>query len=222
MEGEMCDLARIVAIKKKYKCYLYLDEAHSIGAVGKHGRGVCDYQGINTRDIDILMGTFTKSFGAIGGYIAGTNELIRNVRLYCASTMFTPGLSPVCAAQILSAFKVIDSDEGKKRISKLASNSDYVRKKLTDKGFLVLGSYGAPVVPFIVGHPAKCGAFSRMLLENGIACVVVGFPATPLLSSRVRLCLSSAHEKEDLDRACEIIDKVGDLIHLKYKIRTMG
>ena len=71
MEGDICDLKEVVRIKKKYKCYLYLDEAHSIGAVGSTGRGVCEYAGVNTKDIDILMGTFTKSFGAIGGYIAG-------------------------------------------------------------------------------------------------------------------------------------------------------
>ena len=71
MEGEVCDLAAVVEIKKKYKCYLYLDEAHSIGAVGATGRGVCEYAGVDTKDIDIMMGTFTKSFGAIGGYIAG-------------------------------------------------------------------------------------------------------------------------------------------------------
>ena len=168
------------------------------------------------------MGTFTKSFGAIGGYIAGSKELIRNVRLYCASTVLTPGLSPACCAQILSAFKVIDSDEGKKRISKLAQNSDYVRQRLISKGFLVLGNYGSPVAPFICGHPGKVSALSRMLLENGIAIVIVGFPATPLLSSRVRLCLSASHDKKDLDRACDIIDKAGDLLHLKYKIRSMG
>ena len=222
MEGEMCDLARIVEIKKRYKCYLYLDEAHSIGAVGKHGRGVCDYQNVDTRDIDILMGTFTKSFGAIGGYVAGNYQTIESIRQHCASHAFSSGLSPVCAAQVLAAFKVIDTEEGKSRIKALVENSDYVRKRLIEKGFLVLGDYGAPVIPFIVGHPSKCAAFSRILLENGIACVVVGFPATPLLSSRVRLCISAAHTKDDLDKACKIIDEVGDIVHLKYKIRSMG
>ena len=82
MEGEVCDLAGVVEVKKKYKCYLYLDEAHSIGAVGKTGRGVCEYAGIDPKDIDIMMGTFTKSFGAIGGYIAG---------LYALFTMFSVG-----------------------------------------------------------------------------------------------------------------------------------
>ena len=71
MEGEVCDLAEVIRIKKKYQCYLYLDEAHSIGAVGVTGRGVCEYAGVDTNDVDIMMGTFTKSFGAIGGYIAG-------------------------------------------------------------------------------------------------------------------------------------------------------
>ena len=75
MEGEVCDLASVVEIKKKYKCYLYLDEAHSIGAVGDTGRGVCEYAGVDTTDIDIMMGTFTKSFGAIGGYIAGSYSI---------------------------------------------------------------------------------------------------------------------------------------------------
>ena len=72
MEGSIVKLPEVVALKKKYKAYLYLDEAHSIGALGPHGRGVCDYWGVNTRDVDIMMGTFTKSFGSAGGYIAGT------------------------------------------------------------------------------------------------------------------------------------------------------
>ena len=72
MEGSIVKLPEVVALKKKYKAYLYLDEAHSIGALGPHGRGVCDYWGVNTNDVDILMGTFTKSFGSAGGYIAGS------------------------------------------------------------------------------------------------------------------------------------------------------
>lgn len=80
MEGEILRLPEIVAVKKKYKCYLYVDEAHSIGAVGPHGKGVCDHCGVDPKDVDILMGTFTKSFGSVGGYIAGdkvsTNALV--------------------------------------------------------------------------------------------------------------------------------------------------
>ena len=196
--------------------------AHSIGAVGKHGRGVCEAQNVPTSDIDILMGTFTKSFGAIGGYIAGKREIIDSLRSICASSIFTSGLSPVCCAQVLSAFNVIDSDEGRKRIDKLVRNSDYVRKTLLERGLHVIGSYGTAVVPFIIGHPAKMPALSRTLLEYGIAIVVVGFPATPLLSSRVRLCISSAHDMKDLERACDLLDEMADLFHLKYKRRIMG
>ena len=222
MEGEMCDLQTIVAVKKKYKCYLYLDEAHSIGAVGKHGRGVCDAQNVDPRDIDLLMGTFTKSFGAIGGYVAGNYETIESIRSVCASSIFSSGLSPVCCAQVISAFNVIDTDEGRERIDKLVKNSDFVRRELTERGLHVIGDYGTAVIPFVLGHPGKMPAISRMCLKYGLAIVVVGFPATPLLSSRVRLCISAAHEMDDLKRAVDILDAMADLFHLKYKRRIMG
>ena len=94
MEGSIVKLPEVVALKKKYKAYLYLDEAHSIGALGPHGRGVCDYWGVNTNDVDILMGTFTKSFGSAGGYIAGS-KVCTGKQLYVTS-LFT--LPPYCCS----------------------------------------------------------------------------------------------------------------------------
>jgi len=166
MEGEMCRLAKIVEIKKKYKCYLYLDEAHSIGAVGAGGRGVCEYAGVNTKDVDVLMGTFTKSFGAIGGYVAGTKRLISAVRSVCASQMFSSGLSPPCVAQVLGAFQIIKTDKGKERMQRLARNANLLRNTLRERGFHAIGDEDSAVVPIIVGHPAKLGEFSRTCLEK--------------------------------------------------------
>jgi serine palmitoyltransferase len=106
MEGEYCDLRNIVRVCKKYGAYVYLDEAHSIGAMGATGRGVAEYTGTDTADIDIMMGTFTKSFGGMGGYIAASKETIAFLRLRCSGSAYHNALSPVVCQQVLTSFKV--------------------------------------------------------------------------------------------------------------------
>lgn len=112
MEGTIANLPEIIRIKKKYKCYLYLDEAHSIGAIGAHGRGVVDYFGCDPRDVDMLMGTFTKSFGAAGGYIAGNKRVIDHIRVHSFSSYYAAAMAPPIAQQIISVLKVIMGENG--------------------------------------------------------------------------------------------------------------
>jgi 7-keto-8-aminopelargonate synthetase-like enzyme len=100
MEGEMCPLTEIVAVKKKYKCYLYVDEAHSIGALGANGRGICEYKNVDPADIDVLMGTFTKSFGAVGGYIAASEETIKFLRKASMGSLYSSCISPPATQQV--------------------------------------------------------------------------------------------------------------------------
>jgi len=222
MEGGICDLAAIVEIKKKYKCYLYVDEAHSIGALGATGRGVCEYAGVDTKDIDILMGTFTKSFGAIGGYIAGQQSLIEPVRQIGASQMFSAGLSSPCVAQVLSALRVIDSEEGRGRIERLHKNSDFMRRELIAAGLYVLGDYGSPIIPVLTCHLRKMRLFSRLMLERGVAVVVVAFPAVPLLFSRARICVSANLSTQQIRDVVEQIKEVASICHIEYKKRILG
>lgn len=106
MEGEYCDLSNVVRVCKTYGAYVYLDEAHSIGAMGATGRGLSEYTGTDTSDIDIMMGTFTKSFGGMGGYIAADKETIDFLRLKCSGSVYHNALSPVVCQQVLAAFKV--------------------------------------------------------------------------------------------------------------------
>jgi len=106
MEGEYCDLANVVRVCKQFGAYIYLDEAHSIGAMGSTGRGCTEYCGVNTQDIDIMMGTFTKSFGGMGGYIAGSRDVISFLRERCAGSSNHNSLSPAVCQQVLSSFKV--------------------------------------------------------------------------------------------------------------------
>ena len=107
MEGQFCRLREIVALKKKYNAYLYLDEAHSIGAVGPRGRGVTDYLGVPTSEVDVMMGTFTKSFGSVGGYIASSPELIAQLKRHSSGYLYAPAMSVPAVQQALSALEVI-------------------------------------------------------------------------------------------------------------------
>eukprot|EP00761_Pharyngomonas_kirbyi_P011604 gb/GECH01011630.1/.p1 GENE.gb/GECH01011630.1/~~gb/GECH01011630.1/.p1 ORF type:complete len:482 (+),score=86.21 gb/GECH01011630.1/:1-1446(+) len=220
MEGEIVRLDKLVELKKKYKCYLYVDEAHSIGAIGKTGRGVVEYWNVNPKDIDVMMGTFTKSFGAVGGYIAGSSKLIQYLRPLSWGNLYATTLAPVCCQQIISALKIIIGEDGtslgKQKLNQLRENSNYFRRELIKRGFLVYGNDDSPVVPVMLFNPAKMPAFSREALKRKLAVVVVGFPATTLIDSRVRFCLSSAHTREDLEYAVKMIDEIGDLVLVKY------
>ncbi|KAI5180133.1 serine palmitoyltransferase [Nematocida sp. AWRm80] len=215
MEGECVKLKEIIALKKKYKFYLFIDEAHSIGAMGKTGKGVCEYLGIDFKDVDILMGTFTKSFGAAGGYIAANRNIISLIRKRSELINRGEQMAPVVAIQILACLERMRSKEGIQEIQILAKNSRYFREQLKKMGFIVLGEKDSPVVPLLLYNPGKIAEFSRMCLKENIAVVVVGYPATPVISSRVRFCLSIAHTMEDLNRALQVIDKIGDLLGLK-------
>lgn len=220
MEGETCRLREIVEVKKKYGAYLYLDEAHSIGALGPSGRGVAEYHGVNTKDVDIMMGTFTKSFGAVGGYIASSDAVIERIRALSAASLYASGVSPPCAQHVMWAFNQVAGKDGSGigcgKIRALRENAIYFREGLSRMGVQTLGDWDSPVIPIMLYNPAKIAAFSRECYRRGVAVVVVGFPATPLLLSRARICLSAAHTKEDLDWALEVIDEVAEIIQIKY------
>ncbi|XP_030069829.1 serine palmitoyltransferase 2 [Microcaecilia unicolor] len=220
MEGSIVRLPEVIALKKKYRVYLYLDEAHSIGALGPTGRGVVEYFGLDPRDVDIMMGTFTKSFGAAGGYIGGSKELIDYLRVHSHSTVYATSMSPPVAQQIICSMKSIMGEDGtsygQNCVQQLAENTRYFRRRLMEMGFIIYGNSDSPIVPLMLYMPSKIGAFGREMLKRSIGVVVVGFPATPIIESRARFCVSAAHTREMLDIALKVIDEVGDLLQLKY------
>lgn len=219
MEGSVCRLPELIELKKKYKAYLYMDEAHSIGAMGKHGRGVVDYFGVDANEVDILMGTFTKSFGSAGGYIAGRKTLIDHIRMTSHASIYASSMSAPIVQQIISSLRLLKGPEGHKRICQLADNTRYFRQKLVQMGFIVYGNKNSPVIPMLIYMPARVTRFNREMLRRGIAVVTVGFPATKLLDARVRFCMSAAHTRQMLDTALTAIDEIGTDISLRYSTR---
>lgn len=226
MEGTMVNLPGVLALKKKYKFNLFIDEAHSIGAMGPQGRGVCDYFGIDPAEIDILMGTLTKSFGANGGYISGEKHIIDKLRQTNAATMYGESPTPPVLMQILSALKIISGEivpgQGEERLQRIAFNSRYLRLGLKRLGFIVYGHDDSPIIPIVLYNPAKMPAFSHEMLRRKISVVIVGYPATPLISSRARFCVSAAHNKDDMDRILAACDEVGDVLQLKFSTGVAG
>lgn len=202
---------------------MYVDEAHSVGAIGPRGRGVCDYYGIDPAEVDILMGTFTKSFGAAGGYICANKEVIDHMRLVNHSSVYGESMSPIVLQQIYtSMWSIMGRDgtsAGQERLSRLAWNARYLGSNLRKMGFIIYGDRDSPVIPLLLFNPAKIPAFSRECRKRDLAVVVVGFPATSIVASRARFCVSASHTKEDLDFVLRVVSEVGDILGLKMSSR---
>jgi len=226
MEGTMCNLPELIKLRARYKFHLFVDEAHSIGALGPQGRGVCDYFGEDPANVDVLMGTLTKSFGANGGYVCASKPLIDKLRITNAGTIFGETPTPLILTQISTALRLMTGEilvgQGEERLQRLAFNSRYLRLGLKRLGFIVPGHDDSPIIPLMLYNPAKMPAFSHEMLRRKISVVVVGYPATPLVSSRARFCVSAAHTKDDLDRMLDACDQVGDILQLKYSSGVAG
>ncbi|KAJ7031604.1 serine palmitoyltransferase 2 [Mycena alexandri] len=263
MEGTIVDLPRVIELKQKYKFYLFVDEAHSIGAVGPNGRGVADYFGIPPQSIDVLMGTMTKSFGAAGGYISGSKVLIDRLRVRGYLGAYGEAMSPPVLMQIVSSMASImgiapapptssssvstlppprfhpgpapqslipswltldpslaSGIEGRTRLLRLTFNSRYLHQGLIKLGFITYGHPMSPVIPLLLFNPGKMNMFHRLMKQNAtpIVVVVVAYPACALMTTRVRLCVSAAHTKDDMDTILRAIDEAGDLLDLKHGI----
>lgn len=170
MEGTIVNLPAVIGLKKRYKAYLYMDDAHSIGAMGPRGRGICDYYGCDPHDVDILMGTFTKSFAAAGGYIAGRRPVIDYIRRHSASSHYGTVMSAPIVQQIswiLDEFLAIDRNNNRNkpiatassqlqcRILQLRRNVIRFRSRLRELGFHIDGNDDSPVVPMMVYTPTN-------------------------------------------------------------------
>jgi serine palmitoyltransferase len=172
------------------------------------------------------MGTLTKSFGANGGYVAAEKHIVEKLRSTNAATLLGESPTPAVLMQILSSLRIITGElcpgHGDERLQRIAFNSRYLRLGLKRLGFIVYGHDDSPIIPIMLYHPGKMSAFSHEMLKRKISVVVVGYPATPLISSRARFCVSSSHNKEDMDRLLAACNEVGNILQIKFSTGVAG
>jgi glycine C-acetyltransferase len=207
MDGDIANLPALCDLAEKYNCIMMVDDAHSSGVLGSRGRGTIDHRGCHGR-VDIQVGTLSKAIGSIGGYVCGSRDLIdflyQRARPFLFSTSHPPSVTATCQA----AFTLLDSEAGDRLIKKLWSNTKFFKRGLKKLGFDT-GKSETPITPIMVGEAEKAFQFSRDLFAEGVFCVALGFPTVPEGKARLRTIVTATHKRSDLERALEVIERVG-------------
>jgi len=196
MDGDYCDLPRLVEIKKKHKAYLMIDEAHSIGTMGLHGRGMAEHYDVNPSDVDIWMGTLSKSFGSCGGYIAGTAELVEYLKYTAPGFVYSVGLSPPNAAAALAAINLLEEEPS--RVAKLSENSRLFLRLAKHESLHTGTSNNTAVVPVITGNSEYALRLSQALFARGINVQPILYPAVEESAARLRFFITSDHTESQI------------------------
>ncbi len=204
MEGDIARLPGIVTLAEKYNASIMVDDAHSIGVLGKKGDGTAAHFGL-TDKVDLIMGTFSKSLASLGGFIASDRETINFIKHNSRSLIFSASITPASAAAVLAALDIMQKEP--ERIKNLWDISEYARKNFKEAGFDT-GRSESPIIPLYVRDDYKVLKMTRMLLEEGIFVNPVVSPAVPKENALIRFSLMATHTKEQVDIAMEKITKV--------------
>ncbi len=204
MDGDIAHLPEIVEVCKRYGVRILLDEAHSTLIFGENGRGVAEHYGLED-SIDITIGTFSKSFGAIGGFVTGNKKLMAYLRMFSGSYVFSCAMAPHTAAGILKVLELYKKDKTER--NKLWENTKYMQERLTAAG-LDIGDTKSQVIPVFVGSDLRLREISKKIYEKGLYTGVVTYPAVSNKRTRLRLSISSQHTKEQMDSCVAILQEV--------------
>ena len=204
MEGDLANLPKIVELKHKYNCSIMVDEAHGIGVFGDHGRGVCDHFGL-TDEVDLIMGTFSKSMASIGGFIAADADTINYLRHTCRTYIFSASNTPAATAAALEALHILQQEP--ERIEKLWDVTRYALKRFREEGFEI-GETESPIIPLYIHDVEKTFVAVAKAFEYGVFINPVIPPACAPQDTLVRFALMATHTKEEVERAVNILKKV--------------
>ena len=214
MEGDVCDLPAIVELCKRYGARLMVDEAHAVGVLGARGAGTCELFGLED-EVDLRMGTFSKSLASCGGFIAGSAEVVEFLRISSRPFIFTASAVPAAVGAALGALRVIEA-EGPELMARLLDNAAYLRQGYRDLGLRVVEpgklpdgtEANTPVVPVVVGEDWQAVLLWKALFDAGVYTNVAIHPAVPPGEALLRTSLMATHEREHLDRALGIFERV--------------
>ena len=204
MEGDLCNLPEIVKLKHKYDATIMVDEAHGLGVFGRQGRGVCDYFGL-TDEVDLIMGTFSKSLASIGGFIAADKTIINWLRHNARTYIFSASATPAATACAREAIRILKSEP--ERLAHLWEVTNYALKRFREEGFEI-GDTQSPIIPLYVRDVEKTFLVTAKAFEEGVFINPVIPPACAPQDTLVRFALMANHTIEEVDRGVKILAKV--------------
>jgi 8-amino-7-oxononanoate synthase len=210
MEGDVADLPRIVELCRTHGARLMVDEAHAAGVLGARGAGVSELLGVE-RDVDLRMGTFSKSLASCGGFIAGSHEVVDFLRISSRAFLFTAAAVPAAVGAALAALRIIRSDEGPALFARVLDNAAYLKRGLAGLGFEVVDDGSGivtPIVPVVVGDDWKAVLLWRALYDAGVYVNVALHPAVPPAGALLRTSVMATHDQPTLDHALEVFAEV--------------
>ncbi len=196
MDGDYPDLARLVEIKKQHKCLLMVDEAHSLGVLGKTGRGIGEHFGVNRADVDVWMCTLSKTFASCGGYISGSKALVEYLKFTAPGFVFSVGISPANTAAALAALKLLEKEP--QRVDRLRKNCELFLKLAKERGLDTGLSKDSAVIPVIIGNSVQSLMLSKGLFGRGINVQPIVHPAVEEKAARLRFFITSAHTEKQI------------------------
>ncbi len=205
MEGDIVNLPKLVEVAHHYGARIYVDDAHAVGVLGKHGRGTGEYWNMEDK-IDISMGTFSKSFASLGGFLAGDELVIDYIKHHARSLIFSASMPPSAVATVLACLDIIESEP--ERIERLWENTNKMKEGYKSLGFDV-GKSQTPIIPIKIGEDDDCFAFWKLMFENGIFANPAISPAVPPHEAIIRTSYMATHTEEELDKVLDIFARLG-------------
>lgn len=208
MSGEICNLPKIVELKHKYGARIMVDDAHGLGVLGDAGRGTGEYFNLED-EVDIIMGTFSKSLASLGGYMASTKRVIEYVKHCSRPYIFSASITPASVACALQSLRILKEEP--QRVQNLLKISEYMRNKLKNYGIKIIDSK-TPIIPIYTYDDERTFRACKMLLERGVYVNPVVSPATPVGQALLRTSYTATHTEEQMDKAAKAIKEVLDLL----------
>ncbi|MGB9799865.1 MAG: glycine C-acetyltransferase [Thermanaerothrix sp.] len=205
MDGDVAPLDQIYAISSKYDLMLMVDDAHGEGVLGEGGRGIVDHFGLHGK-VDVEVGTFSKAFGVVGGAVAGSSLVVEWLRQRGRPFLFSSAVPAADVAATIAAIDVLE--ESTELVDRLWENARYFKAEMRRLGFDT-GQSVTPITPIMLGEAPLAQQFSRELFSEGVFAMAIGYPTVPKGKARIRVMLSAAHSREDLDRGLEAFARVG-------------
>jgi len=210
MEGDIANLPEIVSLAKKYGARIMVDDAHSIGVLGKNGRGTAEHFGLEN-EVDLIMGTYSKSLASIGGFISGSADIIHYIKHIARSFIFSASPTPASVASVSAALDIIENEP--ERREKLWKNTRKMLQGFKELGFEV-GPSQTPIIPIVVGEDQNAFTMAMMIQEEGVFANVAVTPAVPAGRALIRTSYMATHTDEQLDKVLKAFEKVGKVLGL--------